>query len=124
MPIDGISKSVEYTSFIENSENEGDDVLVKLKSRVDSLGFLIFSRSGEVRRVVVDKSASDLYEYEVVQFMPLMKRQTSNNEKPKKVEDKKYPEKDLIMKILLKKSNKYEILNISKANDAYFIEAH
>ena len=68
MPIDGISKSVEYTSFIENSENEnkGDDVLVKLKSRVDSLGFLIFSRSGEVRRVVVDKSASDLYEYEVV----------------------------------------------------------
>lgn len=124
MPIDGISKSVEYTSFIENSENEGDDVLVKLKSRVDSLGFLIFSRSGEVRRVVVDKSASDLYEYEVVQFMPLMKRQTSNNEKQKKVEDKKYPEKDLIMKILLKKSNKYEILNISKANDAYFIEAH
>lgn len=124
MPIDGISKSVEYTSFIENSENEGDDVLVKLKSRLDSLGFLIFSRSGEVRRVVVDKSASDLYEYEVVQFMPLMKRQTSNNEKQKKVEDKKYPEKDLIMKILLKKSNKYEILNISKANDAYFIEAH
>ena len=124
MPIDDISQSVEYTSFIENSENEGDDVLVKLKSRVDSLGFLIFSRSGEVRRVVVDKSASDLYEYEVVQFMPLMKRQTSNNEKQKKVEDKKYPEKDLIMKILLRKSNEYEILNISKANDAYFIEAH
>jgi len=50
MPLDSLSKKVEYSTFLGNSNiNEDDDILVKLKSDENSLGFLIFSRSGEIR---------------------------------------------------------------------------
>lgn len=53
MPLDSLSKGeVEYTTFIGT---KNDDILVKLRSKSDSLGFLIFSAKGSLRDVEVLK---------------------------------------------------------------------
>jgi hypothetical protein len=51
MPLDSLNKKVEHSTFLGNfhDDNKDDDVLVKLESKFDSLGFLIFSRTGQVR---------------------------------------------------------------------------
>lgn len=52
MPLEKFSKKVEYSTFLGNSnDNKNDDILVKLESDENSLGFLIFSKSGELRRL-------------------------------------------------------------------------
>jgi hypothetical protein len=55
MPLDSIYKKVEHSTFLGNFQNdndkEDDDILIKFETEIDSLGFVIFSKTGQMRKL-------------------------------------------------------------------------